>query len=123
MQYVQLYGGSLPGMKNDSWIQVYIHTYSYFGGITRILIPDNAKVAVVKNIRTELSRNRSYQDVVEYYGTAIVPVCRFYRRTKPLSRARSASCQLGSWYCMFQIIIGTFLIFAISLFVDFSDNF
>ena len=68
------YAEAVPDMKTASWIQAHIHAYSCFGGITRIFTPDNAKVAVVKNARTELILNRSYQELAEHYGTAIVPI-------------------------------------------------
>ena len=82
-------------MKAASWIQAHIHAYSYFGGVTRILTPDNAKVAVVKNTRTELILNRSYQEMAEYYGTAIVPA-------RPVSPKDKASVEgtvgvLSTW--------------------------
>lgn len=67
------YAEATPDMKTTSWIQAHVHAYSYFGGVTRILTPDNAKVAVIKNTRTETILNRSYQEMAEHYGTAIVP--------------------------------------------------
>ena len=67
------YAEATPDMKSFSWIQAHIHAYAYFGGVTRILTPDNAKVAVIKNTRTETILNRSYQEMAEHYGTAIVP--------------------------------------------------
>ena len=49
------------------------YAYEYFGGVTRLLIPDNLKTDVTKNTRYETVLNRSYQELAEYYGTAIVP--------------------------------------------------
>ena len=43
----------------------------YFSCVTRILTPDNLKTSVVKNSRTENVRNKFYQEMDEYYGTAI----------------------------------------------------
>ena len=37
------------------------------------LIPDNLKTGVIKNTRYETVLNRSYQELAEYYDTAIVP--------------------------------------------------
>lgn len=56
-----------------SWLNCHAHVYSYFGGVTRILIPDNFKAGIVKNTRYETIINRSYQELAEYYGTAVVP--------------------------------------------------
>ena len=60
-------------MKLENWLDCHIHTYEYFGGVTRLLIPDNLKTGVTKNTRYETVLNRSYQELAEYYGTAIVP--------------------------------------------------
>lgn len=48
-------------------------TYNYFGGTTRLLVPDNLKTGVIKNTRSETALNRTYQEMAEYYNTAIVP--------------------------------------------------
>ena len=40
------YAEAVPDMKTASWIQAHIHAYSYFGGVTRILTPDNAKMCI-----------------------------------------------------------------------------
>ena len=60
-------------MKQESWITGHVNAYRYFGGVTRILTPDNLKTGVVKNSRTETVLNKSYQEMAEYYGTAILP--------------------------------------------------
>ena len=62
-------------MKQESWLLCHAHAYSYFGGVTRLLIPDNLKTGVVSNTRYETVLNRSYRELSEYYNTAIVP-CR-----------------------------------------------
>lgn len=51
----------------------HVHAYSYFGGVTRVLVPDNLKTGVTANTRYETQLNQSYQELAEYYGTAIVP--------------------------------------------------
>lgn len=60
-------------MKLENWLECHIHAYEYFGGVTRLLIPDNLKTGVTRNTRYETVLNRSYQELAEYYGTAIVP--------------------------------------------------
>ena len=67
------YAEAFPDMKSNHWIEAHIHAYKYFGGVTRILIPDNLKTGVIKNTRTELILNRSYHEMAEFYGTAIIP--------------------------------------------------
>jgi hypothetical protein len=60
-------------MKSNHWIEAHIHAYQYFGGVTRILVPDNLKTGVIKNTHSELILNRSYHEMAEFYGTAIIP--------------------------------------------------
>lgn len=38
-------------MKLENWILCHVHTYRYFGGVTRLLIPDNLKTGVICNTR------------------------------------------------------------------------
>jgi transposase len=67
------YAEAFPDMKSPHWIEAHVHAYSFFEGVTRILVPDNLRTGVIKNTRTELVLNRSYQEMAEYYGTAIIP--------------------------------------------------
>lgn len=60
-------------MKLESWLFCHVHAYSYFGGVTRLLIPDNLRTGVRRNTRYETVLNRSYQEMAEHYDTAIVP--------------------------------------------------
>jgi len=60
-------------MKQEAWITAHVNAYRFFGGTTRILTPDNLKTGVVKNTRDEVVLNKSYQELAEHYGTAIIP--------------------------------------------------
>ena len=62
-------------MQQENWQNCHINMYNYFGGVTRLLVPDNLKTGVVTNSRYDLIMNKSYQELAEYYDTAIVP-CR-----------------------------------------------
>lgn len=60
-------------MKSENFILCHVHAYEYFGGVTRLLVPDNLKAGVTKNTRYETSIPRAYQEMADYYDTAIVP--------------------------------------------------
>jgi transposase len=60
-------------MEQSSWIAGHVNAYEYFGAVTRILVPDNLKTGVIKHTRTEIALNRTYQEMAEHYGTAIIP--------------------------------------------------
>ena len=53
---------------------MHITMYEFFGGATRILIPDNLKVGILSNRKYENSVvNRSYQELADHYHTALLP--------------------------------------------------
>ena len=60
--------------KQQSWITAHVHMYEYFGGVSRILVPDNCKTAVIHNndwYNQQL--NTVYHEMAEHYNTAIIP--------------------------------------------------
>ena len=68
-----VYSETREDMRIESWLLCRIHAYNYFGGVTRLLFPDNCKIATISNTRYEVIFNRSYQELAEHNGTAIVP--------------------------------------------------
>ena len=60
-------------MNMESWITAHIHAYQYFGGSTRILVPDNLKAAVDRVAWNNSVINRTYNEMAEHYGTAVIP--------------------------------------------------
>lgn len=68
-----VYAEATLDMSSTSWILCHAHAYQYFGGVTRLLIPDNLKTGVIKNTRYDLILNKSYQEMAEHYDTAIIP--------------------------------------------------
>ncbi len=67
------YVEACENMKAESWLSCHVNAYNYFGGVPRLLIPDNLKTGVTTNTRLETVLNRSYQEMAEHYDTAIVP--------------------------------------------------
>ena len=68
-----VYAEACPNMKSDVFINCHIHAYEYFGGVTRLLIPDNLKTGITKNTRYETVIPRAYREMADHYNTAIVP--------------------------------------------------
>jgi transposase len=67
------YAEAFMDQKQDAWTAAHVNAYNFFGGVTRILVPDNLKTGVIKHTKSELVLNRTYQELVEHYGTAIIP--------------------------------------------------
>jgi hypothetical protein len=54
------------------------------GGVPRLLVPDNAKVAVIKACLDEPQVNRTYAEMAAHYGTAVLPT----RPHRPRDKAK-----------------------------------
>jgi len=59
--------------NQEAWITAHVHMYQFFGGVTRILIPDNLKTGVDKASWDSPTLNKIYQEMAEHYGTAVIP--------------------------------------------------
>ena len=67
------YAEPCSDMKTENWLLCHVHAYHYYGGVPRLLIPDNTKTATIRNDRYETVLNKSCQEMADHYGTAIVP--------------------------------------------------
>ena len=68
-----LYAQPFSDMKMESWIEGHVNAFEYFGGVPRLLVPDNTKTAVTKAGRHEAELNKTYREMAGHYGAAIVP--------------------------------------------------
>ena len=68
-----VYAEICVNMKSDTFINCHVHAYEYFGGVTRLLIPDNLKTGITRNTRFETVIPRAYKEMADHYNTAIVP--------------------------------------------------
>jgi hypothetical protein len=60
--------------KQQAWITAHVNMYQFFGGVARILVPDNLKTGVVRpSDWYNPQLNQVYQEMAEHYGTAIIP--------------------------------------------------
>jgi transposase len=57
----------------EAWIAAHVNAYRYFGGVTRIVVPDNLKTGITKHTHKETVINKTYQELAEHYGTAVLP--------------------------------------------------
>jgi transposase len=79
----------------ESWIDAHIHAYEYFGGVTRLLIPDNLKTGVEKADWYDPVINKTYHEMAEYYGTAVIPAG--VRKPKAKASVERAVGMLSTW--------------------------
>lgn len=89
--YVELCGD----MQSENWLLCHVHAYEYFGGVPRLLIPDNLKTGVTKNTRLDTVINHSYSELADHYGTAIVPAR--VKSPKDKSHAEGTVSYASTW--------------------------
>jgi transposase len=69
------------------WIGSHQRAFTYFNGVSELVVPDNLKSGVSKACRYEPEVNPTYQDLAAHYGTAILPA----RVRKPKDKAKVES--------------------------------
>ena len=83
-------------MKQRFWINAHVHMYEFFGGVARILVPDNCKTAVDHNGGwKDQQLNETYQELAEHYGTAIIPARVRIPKDKP--NAEGTVGNISTW--------------------------
>ena len=60
-------------MNQECWTTAHVNAYRYFGGVARIIQCDNLKTGVDRHGRNEVTLNRTYRELAEHYGTAVIP--------------------------------------------------
>jgi transposase len=72
------------------WIGAHTRAFAAIGGVPHLIVPDNAKVAVIKACLYEPQVNRTYAEMAAHYGTAVLPT----RPRRPRDKAKVENCVL-----------------------------
>ena len=75
---------AFENMQLPAWIEAHIQAWEFFGGVTRLTVPDNPKTAVTYACRYESELNTGYEELAAHYGTVVLPV----RVKKPQDKAK-----------------------------------
>ena len=78
------YAEATYSQRLPDWCASHVRALAYFGGVPRLVVPDNLKSGVTKACRYEPALTRTYQDLLEHYGTAALPA----RPYKPRDKAQ-----------------------------------
>ncbi len=82
--------------KKASWIKAHVHMFEFFGGVPKIIVPDNCKTAVIHNGGwNDQQLNQTYQEMAEHYGTAIIPAR--VRTPKDKPNAEGMVGKISTW--------------------------
>ena len=89
--FVAVLGASSFGFAKASWTQAlpdwidaHVRAFEAIGGVPELVVPDNAKTAVVKASFYDPQVNRTYAEMAAHYGTSILPA----RPRKPRDKAK-----------------------------------
>lgn len=68
------------------WLGSHVRTFAALGGVPEIVGPDNLKAAVTRAHRYAPELHRTYTDLAQHYGFAVIPA----RAAKPRDKAKVA---------------------------------
>jgi transposase len=67
----------------DDWLSAHVRMFSYIGGVTARVVPDNCKVGVTHASYWDPVINASYAALIKHYGAAVLPARPRRPRDKP----------------------------------------
>ncbi|MGL5857463.1 MAG: IS21 family transposase [Angustibacter sp.] len=72
-------------MKSPTWLDAHVRAFSFYNGVTQIIVPDNPTTSTHQRHKGEAERvvNARYQQLADHYQTAVVPA----RARKPRDKA------------------------------------
>lgn len=89
------YVEAFPSQDLECWIIAHVHAFRFFGGTTRILVPDNLKTGVTKTSWYTPEINRTYHEMAEHYGMAVIPAR--VRKPKDKPSAEGTVGVISTW--------------------------
>jgi transposase len=78
------YAEAFANERLENWIAAHSHAFAFYGGVTRAVVPDNPKTAVIHACRYEPVLHQTYQEMAAHYGTVILPA----RIKRPRDKAK-----------------------------------
>jgi transposase len=57
----------------ESWIAAHVNMYQFYGGVSKILVPDNLKTGVERSDWYDPKINKTYHEMAEHYDTVVIP--------------------------------------------------
>ena len=76
------YAEATRDQQLTAWISAHIHAFEYFGGVPRLLVPDNLRTGVSRACRYDPDLNPTYQELAMHYGVGVVPARPYRPRDK-----------------------------------------
>ena len=89
------YAEACPSQELPHWTGAHTRAFSFFGGVSRILVPDNTKTGVTHPCRYEPDINPTYAEMAAHYGCAVIPAR--VRKPKDKAKVENAVLQVERW--------------------------
>jgi transposase len=89
------YAEGFLSQNQESWIAAHVNAFAYFGGVAKILVPDNLKTGVVGYDWYTPVINKVYHEMAEHYGTVVIPAR--VRKPKDKPRVEGTVGILSTW--------------------------
>ena len=78
------YAEATPTQKLRDWLGAQVHALDYFGGVPRVIVPDQPRSIVDRPCRYEPEIDPAYADFARHYSTCVIPA----RPGKPKDKAK-----------------------------------
>jgi len=89
------YAEAHPSEQLPCWIAGHVNAFAHLDAVPEIIVCDNPKAVVTKADRYEPDLNRTFEEMAEHYGLAVIPARVGKPRDKP--KVESAVLQAERW--------------------------
>ena len=77
------YAEAAPSQQKEDFIESVQNSLHYYGGVPKVIVPDNLKSAVHKSNKYDPALNEDFLDMANHYGCAVLPA----RSRKPRDKS------------------------------------
>jgi transposase len=77
------YACATPRQTTTDWIGAQVQALEFFGGVPRLIVPDQTRALIRRPDRYDPEPNRSYEEFAKHYGCAILAARPAHPRDKP----------------------------------------
>ncbi len=89
------YAEATYSQAEADWLMSHVRMYEYFQGVPEIHVPDNLASGVTKACRYDPEINRSYQEMMNHYGSCVIPA--HVRKPRHKAKVESAVLIAQRW--------------------------
>ena len=90
-----VYAEACESQELVHWIAAHVRMLDFFGGSSRIWVPDNLKDAITRPCRYEATAHRTYEELAEHYGAVVIPAR--VRRPRDKAKVEAAVLLVQRW--------------------------